>query len=513
MTLYANGVEKGSCTSSSYSGLGSFGNLEFRGENDAYNTNNDAQYDEIRIWNVARSANEIKESYNSQYSGTLCPKGLIAYYKGDIINVNGKNMLHEYISSKHGEFLNNSYSSVTSSQSLNGNTSPSVNINAVSGYVYVGTPVKLSATYNNAVSKLKWTVADAGITNLAVDEPLVTFKNSGYQTITVVAESSNGNSVTENMSIYVYPEKNIDATFTASKENVIMGEKVSFIISNPSFGEMYEWHIPGAEENTVYGQHGYAIFKEPGRQQVTLKVTSLSGNKTATSSIYVDVAGSAPVADFEVTPGIVMKGERVYLTDKSKYTPVNWCWTIESDAKQYVINEQNGSFTPKKSGIYDVTLEASNNIGSNSTTRERAIIVCNADSKNGLRFSNHDAAVTATKVPLTAGAKAFTIEWWMNSEWPSDNINGIGDAENTLLINTMGGGKMQILMGEKSAASAANYVVPGEWHHYAVVLDGGKAYFYRDGLLNTTRPLSGAVMWLIMRIRVVLPAPLGPRSP
>ena len=483
MTLYANGVEKGSCTSSYYSGIGGFGNLELRAENDVYNTNNDAQYDEIRIWNVARTANEIKESYNSQYSGTLCPKGLIAYYKGDIINVNGKDMLHEYISGKHGEFLNSSYSSVTSSQSLNGNQTPSVNINSISGYVYAGTPVKLSATYNSAVSNLKWSVADAGITNLAVAEPLVTFKTPGYQTISVVAETSNGKTATDNMSVYVYAEKDIDATFTASKSNVIMGEKVSFIISNPSFGEMYEWNITGAEESTIYGQHGYAVFKEPGKQQVTLKVTSLSGSKTATSSIYVDVAGSAPVADFEVTPAILLKGERVYLTDKSKYTPINWLWTIKSNAKQYVIETQQGSFTPKKSGIYDVTLEVSNNIGSNSTTRERAIIVCNADSKNGLNFSGRDnAKVTASTNGFSGQSSAFTVEWWMCPDDLQSNCLGIGDSESTFLVTTDADGRVYVNINGRKIKGYSGYIIPNEWHHYAIVLEGGYVTLYRDGV-------------------------------
>ena len=482
MTLYANGVEKGSCTSSSYSGLGSFGNLEFRGENDAYNTNNDAQYDEIRIWNIARSANDIKNSYATQYSGTLCPKGLIAYYKGDIISVNGKNMLHEYISGKHGEFINSSYSSVTSSLSLNSNTSPSVSINAISSNVYVGSPVKLSATYNGVVSNLKWTVTDAGITNLAVAEPLVTFKTAGNQEIIVVAESVNGGSTTYRKTIYVNPEKDIDPTFTASKKNVIMGEKVSFIISNPSFGEMYEWNITGAEENSVNGQHGYAIFKEPGKQTVTLKVTSLSGKKTATSSIEIDVEGSAPVADFDVTPAVVMKGERVYLTDKSKYTPVNWRWTIESDAKQYVINEKEGSFTPKKSGIYNVTLEVSNNIGSDTLTRERAITVCNADSRNGLNFSGRDnAKVTASITGFPSGCNAFTIEWWMRPDNLQTYCIGIGESESTFLVTTEADGRVNIHIGGRKTRGFSGYIIANEWHHYAIVLENGYVNLYRDG--------------------------------
>lgn len=482
MTLYANGVEKGSCTSSSYSGIGGFGNLELRAENDYYNTNNDAQYDEIRIWNVARSANEIKESYNIQFSGTLCPKGLIAYYKGDIISIGGKNMLHEYISGKHGEFLNINYNSATSNLSLGGSLTPSVDIKAISGNIYAGTPVRLSATYNSAVSSLEWSIPDAGITNLAVTEPLVTFRTPGNQTITVVAKDSNGKSTTDNITVYVYPEKDIDATFTASKSNVIMGEKVSFIIKNPSFGEMYEWNITGAEEKTIRGQQGYAVFNEPGKQRVTLKVTSLSGNKSATSDIEIDVAGSAPVADFEVTPGVLMKGERVYLTDKSKYTPVKWLWTIESEAKQYVINEKEGSFTPKKSGIYDITLEVSNNIGSNRTTRERAIVVCNADSRNGLNFTGRDnAKVTASTTGFSGQSSSFTVEWWMRPDNLQNNCLGIGDSESTFLITTEADGRVNIHIGGRKIRGYSGYIVPNEWHHYAVVLEGGYVTLYRDG--------------------------------
>ena len=481
MTLYVNGVEKTSCTSSNYSGIGGFGDLVFRAENDYYNTNNDAYYDEIRIWDKARTADEIRNSYNQQFSGTVYPKGLIAYYKGDIITVDGKSMLHEYIASRHGEFLNSRYSSA-GGYSLNGGTSPSVDINTISGNVYAGTPVKLSATCNNAVSKVKWTVSDAGVTNLAVTEPLVTFNTSGYKTITVVAEDRNGNSVTDNMEIYVYPEKDIDATFTPSKSNVIMGEKVSFIINNPSFGEMYEWSITGAEESKIYGQQGYAVFNTSGRQTVTLKVTSLSGNKTATSSIYVDVTGSAPVAAFEVSPAVLMKGERVYLKDQSKYNPEQWMWTIESDSSQYTVNGKEGSFVPKRSGIYNATLEVSNRIGSNSKTQERALIVCNADSKNGLNFSGREnAKVTATTKGFSGEHGAFTVEWWMRPEELMSNCLGIGENESTFLITAEADGRVSVHIGGTKVRGYSGYIIPGEWHHYAVVLENGYLSLYCDG--------------------------------
>ena len=483
MTVYANGVEKGSCTSSTYSGIGGFGDLLLRAENDIYNTNNDARYDEIRIWNKARTANEIQESYKSQYSGTIRPKGLVAYYKGDIITVDGKKVLHEYISNKHGEFLNDSYSNITSSDlTLNGSTSPSVDIKSINGNVYAGTPVRLSATHSSSISNLKWSIEAAGITNLTVLEPLVIFKSAGNHKIKVVAEDNSGKSVSDEMTIDVYPEQEIDATFTASKSDIIMGEKISFIIKNPSFGEMYEWNITGAEESIIYGQHGYAVFKEPGKQTVTLKVTSLSGEKTATSSIEVYVAGTAPVADFDITPAVVMKGERVYLKDKSKYTPTKWLWTIKSDSAQYVIAEKNGSFVPKRSGIYKTTLEVSNNIGSNSTTHDRAIIVCNADSRNGLNFSGRDnAKVTASTNGFSGQSSTLTVEWWMCPDELYSNCLGIGENESTFLIKTDVDGRVNVFVGGKKLQSFGKYVIPNEWHHYAVILENGYISLYCDG--------------------------------
>ena len=486
LTIYIDGQNRGSVTSTSYSGIGGFGDLVFSasGENNAQ----DASYDEIRIWNRARPIAEVRNGRKFQYSGDVMPDGLIAYYKGDLITVDGKQMLREYISGNHAEILNNNYEATTSTVALTKPTSTlTASIDAVSSEVYAGMPIKLSATYSDAVAALKWTVEDAGLENVATLEPTVTFKTPGEQKVILVAEDSEGNSVTAETTVNVLPEKAIDATFHVSKDPVIMGEKVSFIIDNPAFGVMYEWEITGSETQKVYGMHASAAFNETGEQTVTLKASSFTGANSATSTINVYVLESEPVAAFEVSPAIIMKGEKTYLKDVSTFFPTEWEWVVESTDKTYVINGRNSSLTPSVCGVYNVTLNVRNEIGSGTTTRERALIVCNADSKNGLGFGEN-AKVTA---PFSTGRRdVLTVEWWMRPTQLTEKCLGIGQSEATFLINTDNQGVMSLYANGYAGKSQPGFVIANEWHHYAAILDNGFVDFYRDGKYFSTSYVS-----------------------
>lgn len=486
MTIYIDGNNRGSKTSTMYNGIGGFGDLIFSasGEGSAQ----DASYDEIRIWNRARPIAEVRNGRKFQYSGEVMPDGLIAYYKGDLITVDGKQMLREYINGNHAEILNNNYEATTSTIALTKPTSTlKASIDAVSGEVYAGMPVKLSATYSDAVAALKWTIEDAGLDNIQVIEPTVTFKTAGEQKVTLVAEDGNGNSVTSELTINVLPEKAIDATFHVSKDPVIMGEKISFIIDNPAFGVMYEWTITGSETEKVYGMHANAAFNDTGEQTVTLKATSFTGTNSATSTVIVNVLESEPVAAFEVNPAVIMKGEKTYLKDVSKFHPTEWEWVVENEAKTYVISGQHSSLTPAVCGVYNVTLNVRNEIGSGTTTRERALIVCNADSKNGLGFGEN-AKVTA---PFSTGRRdVLTVEWWMRPTQLTEKCLGIGQSEATFLINANTQGVMSLYANGYAGKSQPGFVIANEWHHYAAILNGGYVYFYRDGKYFSTSYVS-----------------------
>ena len=222
---------------------------------------------------------------------------------------------------------------------------------------------------------------------------------------------------------------------------------------------------------------------------MTLTVTTPSGAK-ATKTETIKVVEVAPEADFSISPTVILKGESVELNDKSLYTPLTRKWTISNGGNNYIVYADVSTVAIDQPGVYNVKLDVANNSGASSITRERAIIVTNADSKNGLQFSSDASTVTADKVPFATGQTGWTIEWWMNPQWPTDKTNGIGESEETMIIRTMGGGKMQLCVGGKNIATTDGHVIAGEWHHYAVTFEGGKGRFYRDGELKRTLPLS-----------------------
>lgn len=491
MIVYINGARKGSFSASSaaYSGVGGWGDFVFSSNGEGYAQ--DASYDEIRVWNKIRTATEIKNSMNAQFAGSMLPDGLVAYYKGDVITENGTAMLREYTSGNHAAILNNNYTVETSSKNL-GKTSATLtaSIDPVTETIYAGIPVKLSATYSDAATKLVWNIPDAGLNNVAIAEPMAAFTSAGAKSVTLTAMDANGNTVTSTATLTVNEEATPDATFKVSKTPVILGEKVMFIVENPQLGNIYEWSTPGAETEKTQGLRVNTVYAEAGTHTVTLKVTSASGAKSSTSSIDIEVLSSAPTAAFEISPAIIMKGETTYLTDVSQYHPDGWQWTIENTKKRYIINGQHSSFTPEISGVYDVTLKVNNLVGTSSTTRERALIVCNADSKNGLNFSGRENAKVSAPV-TTSRCDAFTVEWWMRAEEFESNCLGIGESESTFLIKTDKDGRMHVSAnGYTGKSSTSNFVILNEWHHYGVIVADGYVDFYRDGEYYSTSYVS-----------------------
>ena len=486
MRVYLDGKECGYINSSNYSGIGGFGDLVFS-SNGAQNAQ-DAVYDEIRVWNIARTQAQIQASKNAGFVGSIMPQGLIAYLKGETIeDEEGNIRLYDCVGGHHTLLHNNSYAIVNNNLPTIGtiSTQPTISINEPITEVYAGIPVTLTATHNEAVCQLEWTAQGAGIERMATNNPTMIFTTAGSYEISVIGTSAAGRTVTATRSIVVLETPELDATFTATSQMVSAGERVTFNVTNPREGFLYQWSMPESENETAVSPIAATSYQTRGTYEVTLTVTAPNGERLSQTQQII-VAEVAPKAAFSITPAVLVKGEEVYLTDESLYTPTQWEWTINNGKNIDIVHDWRKRLVMNAPGVYDVTLDVANTAGSDRMIRERAIIVTNADSENGLTFSG-SAAVTATRSPFSNGQSAFTIEWWMNSGWPSENINGIGDCEETLLLKTMGGGKMQLYVDGTSIVSSEDYVIPNEWHHYAVAYDGGSVKFYRDGMLVDSR--------------------------
>ncbi len=487
MTAYVNGTKKASITSSSYSGLGGWGDLVFEGGSNN-TTNQNACYQELRIWKKARTADEIKADLLTRYADGLLPADLMAYYKGDFMTfADGTTRLYDHTAGQHHATLSNSnYKNLGGmGKSLEYVTNTEISIAQPTEAVVAGQPITLTAQGSTNIKSLKWTAKGAGISDLCISSPTLTFPQVGEEEVSVVAIDTKNAEHTATLKLNVVEAPLPDATFKQSKQSVATGSRVTFMANEQKEGYQYEWTLEGANLTTANTPYVTVSYPSAGTYPVVLTITDAQGHK-ANHTQNVSIAAVAPQAAFDVEPAIVMKGERVSLTDQSLYDPTHCQWTLVSS--QNAIQGEGGriSFTPTTPGIYNVTLKATNEAGSGETTQSNALVVCNADSKTGLSFSassSNTATVTTSQLPLAVGAQSFSIDWWMRPTSLSSPSLGIGENRGTFQLVTYANGQMRLYLSGSYAKSAEGFVVANEWHHYAVTFYMGYVCFYRDGEL------------------------------
>ena len=484
--VYVDGKSAGSVNGgSTFSGIGGFGTLNFwSGEANGQ----DAVYDEIRIWNKSRTRYEIQQAMNTEFSGSVLPQGLIAYYKGNVMMIDGKPYLQDCVGAHNAPIVNpdnKSYEEINSDKTWNTEVKGTISINntRITGpaKVVAGQPAAFSAVFPDAVEQLSWNAPDAGIENYSGAELTAIFPKVGNYEVNLTAKgSTEANQITVKRMIEVTPAAEFSADFKASLKQVPAGQRVSFIPTQPVAGYRYEWTMEGGDVTSSKAISAATTFQTVGKHQVTLKVTSAAGEvKTQTQTI--EVAEVSPEADFNVLTPVVTVNDTVKIKDESKFTPTSWKWMLSSPGKNYLVNGRNVKFQATEPGVYDVVLTASNNVGTSTLSRSRGLIVVNADSKSGLSFNSASSRVVLGKSPLAEADKNFTVEWWMNPSKLSDFCCGIGNSDDNFLIKADAAGALIVSKGGRQMKSNNDLVVPGEWHHYAVVVNSNNVIIYRDG--------------------------------
>ena len=492
MTVYLNGTEAGKNSSAAYSGLGGFGNLVFN-SNSSNNSWQMASYDEIRIWDHARTQMQIKGStytYKRQeFYGDALPEGLLAYYKGDTFQgEDGNYYMRDCVGGNHASIQADGNPQVEDSPVLVATPlKATLEANPVSD-VCAGTPVTLTATRSEGINKLWWNVPSCGLVEKCVEAPTVTFNEVGTYTATVCGLNYKGDTLSSEVQIEVKEPVAIDASFSMSAQVIPCSEHLSLVAGQYIDACSYEWILPGAEVEHVYGAKAGATYVTDGEYTVTLKITTADG-RTAESSQTVSVTAVAPLADFVVSEPVVLKETPVQLNSTSRYGATAYEWTLDGQAQKTTITPGNKEqvWVPKYPGKYNVSLKASNAIGDNTVTKERALIVTNDDSKNGLSFSRESSKVSLTNVPATLND--FTVEFWANPTRFSTNSWGFGDSEETLLLKVGNYGEMTVCINGTEVTSEIGYFIANEWNHYAIQrTTAGAIRFMRNGVLVKSYP-------------------------
>ena len=486
LTVYVNGAKKGSLNASAYSGLGGFGDLTFTaGSGNSYF---DAELAEFRIWKRALPAAEVKKMYQVSLPDAALTNDLVTYYRGDIIDIDGTPHLRDCVGGNHAPIAKTSKTTANIEQRENKNTkvktstaTPTVEINAPLGDIYVGAPVTFSATPSISATSLTWDIPAANLNNVAIKSPTAYFTQEGTHQVIAKVTNSRGAEAADTLEVEV-KKPEISAAFSLSSPTCAVGESVTFLPESPVFGYEYEWlvEVSDFEKQTINSMVGATTFNYPGIFKVQLQV-KYQGTVLASSEKYIEVKNVAPKAVFDVNPSVILVGETVNFQDNSTSTPTAWTWNIYNDYLNLFIEGRNPQHTFDFPGKYNVSLMVSNEQGSNTTTQKNAVVVCNGDSKSGLNFNSGAASVSMTKAPFTSGN--FTIEWWMSpSSIDIGGCLGFGHYGGTIGGYVTEEGALSFDIVGVTHTSDNNFVIEQEWHHYAISFDGTTVSFYRDGV-------------------------------
>jgi len=192
----------------------------------------------------------------------------------------------------------------------------------------------------------------------------------------------------------------------------------------------YFWDFGDGSTSTLPNPtHTYATI---GSFDAKLVVTNPCGSDSITQTIVTTVA--APMADFSADNDTVYEGDYVHFTDLSANAPTSWSWNFEAGTPG-TSTVQNPVIQYNTAGIYYVSLEATNTIGSNTMNKSAFIIVLEntgiadagnldesltiypnpAKEKTIISFNLIENSSISMKLYNSIGAVVYTIA--ENSQW------------------------------------------------------------------------------------------------
>lgn len=496
VTVYKNGMRAGSLTSASYSGLPSYSNgrLYFGSTTDK---NLFGTLDEVRVWDCARSADEIAANYKHPIALPSSTEHLLAYLKMDSYEREGVTYIKDWAQGNDAVLVSGTHRPMTVADGIT-ITSKASDLAAsivTPPAVYAGLPAVFGSNAGVAAATFNWTADGATPSASPVKSPTLLFSQPGdYQVNLQVSDVTGAYTATADKTVTVLPTPAPTAEFSLSSEQAKGSDRISFIAHNTVPGCTYKWEMPGADQESATTMNASASYASTGTKTVKLTVTDAQG-QTYTATKTFEVVQSAPEPAYNISPKIALKGSQVTLTDLSKYGPTTWSWLLRSSNVYWSSISQHPVFTPEKAGVYDLIYQVGNEKGSSEISVSRALIVCNAESYNGLTFSpNGNEASSSQAKTLTSGAisgitDAWTIDYWFNPQVVEDEANGIygmdGTNEKFVITSTLSGAAALTLNGT-TYRSDKGFYIPNEWHHYAIVCKAGNLTFYRDGVAYGT---------------------------
>ena len=225
-----------------------------------------------------------------------------------------------------------------------------------------------------------------------------TFTKQGYYPESVQVTVADGQRV--DLEIYLQPNLNLVADFTASTTTVSLGQNISFTDTSEGMVSSWEWTFEGATPSTSIEQNPTGIvYNTPGDYDVTLTITGPTGNThSVTKENYIHVAESILMQNGSVTTcsGIFYDSGGA----NSNYdNNLNYTMTFYPGTEGAMVSVNFTQFNTESGYdylyIYDGTSTSATQIGRyDGTTSPGTVMATNSSGALTFRFTS-DSGVTA----------------------------------------------------------------------------------------------------------------------
>ena len=237
-------------------------------------------------------------------------------------------------------------------------------------------PATLTTTFTdtstNSPTSWAWTFGDG--TTSTLQHPSHTYSAAGTYTVSLKATNAGGsNTLTRTGYITVSTTTAAPvAGFTGTPTSGSAPLAVAFTDTSTNSPTSWYWTFGDGTTSTL--QHPSHTYSAAGTYTVSLKATNAGGSNTLTRTGYITVSSTAvaPVAGFTGTPTSGSAPLTVAFTDTSTNSPTSWAWTFGDGGTSTL---KNPVYTYTTSGIYTVTLKATNAGGSSQVVMKNYIKV------------------------------------------------------------------------------------------------------------------------------------------
>ena len=244
---------------------------------------------------------------------------------------------------------------------------------------------------------------------------------------------------------------NVNATNTTDQSEICSAPIYIWTVdySSDNCGSIADWDYTNGTDST--SENPQFIFNSPGKYTLNQKVTSVCGTKTVTKIIDVKKPPTASIQAIEDVCGTLTINPEATLENCSLNTApliYNWTFTGGSVASSNTLNPGNIEYTVP--GIYEITLEVTNDCGISSIAKETFELfeipnitntnlteeICDGQSTSEITLNSNNSETTYTWSATVTGNISGFITNGISNTIPAHIIRNTGNNPETVTYTT-----------------------------------------------------------------------------